>query len=76
MLLLENMDADALTRRLSPTAIRTSDYLDLINGPGNTGTCTGYACQERLGITPTVVALGTKLKLLKIDIDQVTGVQM
>ena len=56
------MDADATTRRLSPTAIRTSGYLDLTNGPGNTGTCTGYACQERLGITPTIVALGTDFK--------------
>ena len=49
MLIIESMDNDTETRRLSPVAIFSDNkYLDLINGPMNHVLCNGYACQLRI----------------------------
>lgn len=51
MLVIENMDAGSLSRRVSPIGIlslTSSRYLDLLNGPKNLGWCAHYSCLERL----------------------------
>jgi hypothetical protein len=49
MLVIESMDNDTLTRRLSPVAILSdNEYLDLINGPQDHGCCFGYTCRKRI----------------------------
>ena len=49
MLIIESMDSDTETRRLSPVAIMSDNgYIDLINGPQDHGWCNGYTCQKRL----------------------------
>ena len=49
MLIIESMDNDTETRRLSPVAIFSDNkYLDLINGPQDHGWCSGYTCQKRI----------------------------
>jgi hypothetical protein len=45
MLIIESMDNDTETRRLSPVAVLSDNgYLDLINGPQDNHWCAGYAC--------------------------------
>ena len=63
MLMIESMDPDTETSRLSPLALLGHDnsgngYLDLINGPQDHGWCAGYTCQKRLSLFPALVALG------------------
>ena len=63
MMMVESMDADSETRRLSPVALigENSDgekYVDLINGPQDHGWCAGYTCQLRLSIFPMLVSIG------------------
>jgi hypothetical protein len=49
MLIIESMDSDTETRRLSPVAIFSDNgYIDLINGPQDHGWCNGYTCQKRI----------------------------
>jgi hypothetical protein len=49
MLIIESMDSDTETRRLSPVAIMSDNgYIDLINGPQDHGWCNGYTCQKRI----------------------------
>ncbi|CAF4249716.1 unnamed protein product, partial [Rotaria sp. Silwood2] len=49
MLIIENIDSDTETRRLSPVAIMSDNgYIDLINGPQDHGWCNGYTCQKRI----------------------------
>ena len=49
MLIIESMDNDTETRRLSPVAIVSDNgYLDLINGPQDHGWCFGFTCQKRI----------------------------
>ncbi|KAK7468043.1 hypothetical protein BaRGS_00036747 [Batillaria attramentaria] len=57
LLLIESMDDDTLTRRLSPVAVHAGLYVDLINGPQDHGWCVGYTCRERLSTFPAIVAL-------------------
>jgi len=58
MLIIESMDTDTETRRLSPVAILGDGYLDLINGPQDHGWCSGYTCRKRLSTFMAVVATG------------------
>lgn len=57
-LVIESMDADTETRRLSPLAILGDGYLDLINGPQDHGWCSGYTCRKRLSTFQALVATG------------------
>ena len=63
MVMIESMDPDTETRRLSPVAIWGQDddkvgYIDLINGPQDHGWCSGYTCQERLSLFMALVVTG------------------
>lgn len=55
MLIIESMDSDTETRRLSPVAIMPNGYIDLINGPQDHGWCNGYTCQKRLSTFMAIV---------------------
>nr|XP_045000409.1 fibrocystin-L [Jaculus jaculus] len=84
MMVIESLDSDTETRRLSPVAIVSNGYVDLINGPQDHGWCAGYTCQRRLSLFHSIVALnesyevyftGTspqnlRLMLLNIDHDK------
>jgi hypothetical protein len=49
MLIIESMDSDTETRRLSPVAVMSDNgYIDLLNGPQDHGWCNGYTCQKRI----------------------------
>ncbi|KAI7798959.1 putative fibrocystin-L, partial [Triplophysa rosa] len=56
MLVIESLDADTETRRLSPVAILGDTYVDLLNGPQDHGWCTGYACRRRVSLFHAIVA--------------------
>ncbi|XP_066271168.1 fibrocystin-L-like [Branchiostoma lanceolatum] len=58
MLVMESMDADTETRRLSPVAMLSNGYIDLINGPQDHGWCAGYTCSKRISTFMGVAALG------------------
>ena len=57
-IVFESMDADFQRRRLTPLAIRSEGYIDIVNGPGDHSCCIGYACQIRLMTLHTTVACG------------------
>nr|XP_023401443.1 fibrocystin-L [Loxodonta africana] len=57
MMVIESLDSDSETRRLSPVAIVSNGYVDLINGPQDHGWCAGYTCQRRLSLFHSIVAL-------------------
>ena len=52
---IESLDADTETRRLSPIALASGGYIDLVNGPQDHGWCHGYTCQERISTFHTMV---------------------
>ncbi|KAI5615922.1 fibrocystin-L precursor [Silurus asotus] len=56
MLVIESMDADSETRRLSPVAVLGDGYVDLLNGPQDHGWCAGYTCQKRVSLFHSIVA--------------------
>jgi len=56
--IIESLDHDTETRRLSPIGIASEGYIDLVNGPQDHGWCHGYTCQERLSKFEIVVATG------------------
>ncbi|XP_046549966.1 LOW QUALITY PROTEIN: fibrocystin-L-like [Haliotis rubra] len=58
MLVLENMDEDTELRRLSPVAVLSNQYVDLINGPQDHGWCAGYTCQKRISTFHALVPKG------------------
>ena len=58
MLIIESMDDDTETRRLSPLALLGDGYVDLINGPQDHGWCSGYTCRLRLSTFMALVATG------------------
>ena len=61
MLVIESMDNDTESRRLSPIAILGDNkYLDLINGPQDHGWCFGYTCQKRISTFIALVAANQK----------------
>ncbi|CAF3925163.1 unnamed protein product [Rotaria sp. Silwood2] len=56
MLIIESMDPDTETRRLSPVAIMSDNgYIDLINGPQDHGCCNGYTCRKRVSTFMAIV---------------------
>jgi len=57
-LIYEMMDEDHLNRRLTPLAVRSNGYLDIINGPGDHSCCIGYACSQRLMTIHSTIACG------------------
>nr|XP_032810523.1 fibrocystin-L isoform X1 [Petromyzon marinus] len=63
MLVIESLDPDTETRRLSPVALLANGYVDLINGPQDHGWCTGYTCQRRISLFHGVVAANTSYSL-------------
>lgn len=64
MLIIESMDSDTETRRLSPIAIMSDNgYIDLINGPSNHIVCNGYACRRRISTFMTIVKSGQTYKI-------------
>lgn len=68
MLIVESLDEDTETRRLSPVAILGNGYLDLINGPQDHGWCSGYTCRKRLSTFMIVVELGKTPFVAKFQI--------
>ncbi|KAJ8334858.1 hypothetical protein SKAU_G00404970 [Synaphobranchus kaupii] len=56
MLVIESLDADTETRRLSPVAVLGDGYVDLLNGPQDHGWCAGYTCQRRVSLFHSIVA--------------------
>nr|XP_039260770.1 fibrocystin-L-like [Styela clava] len=56
ILVIESLDDDTETRRLSPVGLMSNSYIDLNNGPQDHGWCAGYTCQERLSTFWTIVA--------------------
>nr|CAB3264911.1 fibrocystin-L-like [Phallusia mammillata] len=58
MLVVESLDEDTETRRLSPVALLGDKYMDLNNGPQDHGWCFGYTCQKRLSTFFMIVATG------------------
>ncbi|XP_069115782.1 fibrocystin-L-like [Argopecten irradians] len=56
MMIIESMDTDSETRRLSPVAILGDGYLDLINGPQDHGWCSGYTCRKRISTFMALIA--------------------
>lgn len=58
MVVLESLDSDTETRRVSPVAVLSDGYVDLVNGPQDHGWCMGYTCQKRLSTFPLVMAMG------------------
>ncbi|XP_060067589.1 fibrocystin-L-like [Ylistrum balloti] len=70
MVILESMDSDTETRRLSPIALLgetdTSPqvgYLDLINGPKDHGQCFDSTCQKSISTFAVVVATNLSYRL-------------
>ncbi|XP_002740339.1 fibrocystin-L-like [Saccoglossus kowalevskii] len=58
MMVIESMDEDTETRRVSPIGLVADGYMDLINGPMDNGWCLGYTCQERISTFYTIVSSG------------------
>ena len=58
MFVLESLDIDTETRRLSPVGMAANGFIDLINGPEDFGWCGGYTCQERISTFYIIVATG------------------
>ncbi|KAF4073782.1 hypothetical protein AMELA_G00247290 [Ameiurus melas] len=56
MLVIESLDSDTETRRLSPVAVLGDGYVDLLNGPQDHGWCAGYTCQKRVSLFHSIVA--------------------
>ncbi|KAK2836335.1 hypothetical protein Q7C36_014204 [Tachysurus vachellii] len=56
MLVIESLDSDTETRRLSPVAVLGDGYVDLLNGPQDHGWCAGYTCQKRLSLFHSIIA--------------------
>ena len=63
MLVIESLDADTETRRLSPVALMADGYVNLLNGPMDHGWCFGYTCQERISTFYGIVAAGRNYSL-------------
>ena len=63
-MVVESLDADTEVRRVSPVALFSDTYVDLINGPQDNGWCHGYTCQERISTFYTVVATGKSYEMV------------
>ncbi|KAM9737277.1 LOW QUALITY PROTEIN: PKHD1 like 1, tandem duplicate 1 [Menidia menidia] len=81
MVVVESLDSDTETRRLSPVAVLGGGFVDLINGPQDHGWCAGYTCQKRVSLFHAIMAAGhafdvyftsvspQKLRLLMLNSD-------
>ena len=58
MMIIESLDADTETRRISPVGLAAGSFIDLINGPMDHGWCLGYTCQERISTFYSIVRVG------------------
>ncbi|XP_043994771.1 fibrocystin-L-like isoform X2 [Gambusia affinis] len=58
MVVIESLDSDTETRRLSPVAVLGDGFVDLINGPQDHGWCAGYTCQRRVSLFHSIMATG------------------
>ncbi|XP_078542271.1 fibrocystin-L [Lissotriton helveticus] len=88
MLVIESLDSDTETRRLSPVAVLGDSYIDLINGPQDHGWCSGYTCQKRVSLFHSIVASGKhfdiyftstspqKLRLMLLNVDNTKAVRV
>ena len=57
ILVIESLDNDTETRRLSPIAVLSDNgYLDLINGPAEHGWCAPYSCKRRISTFMAMLA--------------------
>ena len=74
MLVVESMDSDTETRRVSPVAVLSGGYIDLINGPQDHGWCSGYTCQKRLSTFPIIVATGKDARCASSDYQLTTHI--
>ncbi|XP_048575327.1 fibrocystin-L-like isoform X2 [Nematostella vectensis] len=63
MLIIESMDRDTETRRLSPIALISEGSVNLLNGPMDHGWCLGYTCQERISTFYGIVAAGKNIQV-------------
>ena len=63
MMIIESLDADTETRRVSPVGLAAGEFIDLINGPMDHGWCLGYTCQERISTFYTIVRNGLNYSL-------------
>ena len=68
LLIIESMDRDSRIRRLSPIAMLSDKYIDLINGPQDISCCQGYTCAERLSTFYTMVATNKEYELFMTSI--------
>ena len=59
-LVIENMDADTEVRRVSPVAISSQGYTNLLNGCQDHGWCFSYTCLRRLMTFWTVVKMSSE----------------
>ena len=57
-LVYEMMDEDHFRRRLTPLAVRSDGYVDIINGPGDHSCCIGYACSLRMMTIHSTISCG------------------
>ncbi|KAG8441692.1 hypothetical protein GDO86_010757 [Hymenochirus boettgeri] len=88
MLVIESLDSDTETRRLSPVAVLGSGYIDLINGPQDHGWCSGYTCQKRVSLFHSIVTTNMsfdvyftstspqKLRLILLNVDNSKAVRV
>ena len=63
MMIIESLDADTETRRISPVGLAAGGFIDIINGPMDHGWCLGYTCQERISTFYTIVRNGLNYSL-------------
>ena len=63
MMIVESLDADTETRRISPVGLAADGFIDIINGPMDHGWCLGYTCQERISTFYTIVRNGLNYSL-------------
>ena len=59
-LVIESMDPDHEIRRVSPVALSSEGYTDLLNGQMDHGWCFSYTCLKRLMTFAAPVAIGTE----------------
>ena len=65
-LLIESMDADHMSRAITPVALASGGYVDLLNGGWDhqrAKDCGGYACLQRLMTFHTTVAVNRSYDL-------------
>ncbi|MED6281140.1 Fibrocystin-L, partial [Characodon lateralis] len=58
MVVIESLDSDTESRRLSPVAVLGEGFVDLINGPQDHGWCAGYTCQQRVSLFHSIMTTG------------------